>query len=93
MAVQFINIGIHKNVYSVVFGRNDVLITQATNESKGQAMIMFHSYDPEITIPEKFTNKYTDEIPCPEVTLVFEDPETIATLIQSLAEIQKTFFK
>lgn len=92
MAVQFIDMGVHKNVYSVVFGRNDVLITQAQNKIAGKAMIMFHSADPDTINPEKFTNKFVDEIPCPEVTLVFEDPETIATLIQSLCEIQKMFF-
>ena len=93
MAVQFINIGKHKNVYSVVFGLNDVMITQAQNPAGNNAMIMFHSADPNTLHPEQYVGVNTDEMPCPEVTLVFEDPETIATLIQSLSEIQKMFFK
>lgn len=92
MAVEFIDMGNHKNVFAVVFGRNDVLITQAQNKKERKAMIIFHSADPETVKPDEFINKYVDEIPFPDNVLVFEDPETIATLIQSLSEIQKMFF-
>jgi hypothetical protein len=92
MAVEFINIGAHKNVYAVVFGHNDVLITQAQDKKTNKAMIIFHSADPETIKPEEFLNKYVDQLPIPDSVLVFEDPETIATLIQSLSEIQKMFF-
>jgi len=92
MAVEFIDIGSHKNIYAVVFGHNDVLITQAQDSKTRKAMIIFHSADDQMK-PEDYINKFVDEIPLPDSVLVFEDPETIATLIQSLSEIQKMFFQ
>lgn len=91
MAVKFSDIGGHKNVYTVLFGDNDVHISSAVSND-GRALIMFNTATEELDQIE-FKDKPVDELPFPECVLMFEDPHTIASLIQMLSEIQKHFFK
>jgi hypothetical protein len=91
MAVDFVDLGSHKNVYAALFGDGDVYISQAVNVHEGKACILFHNvmvkgHDP------KWRNEDLNDLPLPDMALVFEDPATIAMLIQHLAELQRKFF-
>lgn len=91
MGVQFADLGKHKNVYTVAFGFNDVHISSAVSND-GRALIMFNTATDELD-STKFANVPLDNLPFPECVLMFEDPHTIASLVQMLLEIQKSFFK
>jgi hypothetical protein len=91
MAVDFIDLGSHKNVYAALFGNRDVYISQAVNRQEGKACILFHNVMQEGHDP-KWRNEDLDNLPLPDMALVFEDPATIAMLIQHLAELQRNFF-
>jgi hypothetical protein len=91
MAVDFIDIENHKNVYAAVFGAGDVYISQATNPGAGKAMVMFHNTNSEGE-PYDFNGKRLDELPFPDMVLMFEDAATIARLINVLAKIQEETF-
>ena len=90
MAVEFVNLGEHKNVYGCVFGDNDVHISSAIGPD-GRAMIMFNTEDGQKN--EDYLGRDLNELPCPEMVLIFEDAHTIASLCQMLLEMQKHFMK
>jgi hypothetical protein len=91
MAVEFIDLGQHKNVFSVTFGRNDVFISSAFSND-GRAMIMFYTNNDDLK-SEDFVGADLNDLPFPEAVLMFEDPHTMSSLMQLILECQKSFFK
>jgi hypothetical protein len=91
MAVEFINLGEHKNVFSVTFGNNDVFISSAVSND-GRAMLMFYTNDESLK-SEDFVGADLNTLPFPEAVLMFEDAHTIASLVQLLMECQKHFIR
>jgi hypothetical protein len=91
MPINFQDIGVHKGVYSIVFGAGDVIMTNA-KRADGDRMLLFYSAENgkagEVIEYEQGTT--TDDLPFPEAAFIFNHPMDISLLIQMLIEIQKT---
>ncbi len=91
MAVDFMDLDSHKNVYSAILGRGDVYISYATQPETGRCFIMFHNTD-EVGVPLETTGKQLEEIPLPDMVIHFEDPATINRMIRMLSiMLEETF--
>ena len=91
--IQIKYFGKHGNVLFAEFGKGDIKITKARNESdKHNTLLMFHNNKTPHKIGEEdneFTGKSSDELDAPGFVMSFSKPESITALIHSLIELQK----
>lgn len=89
--------GKHENVLMAEFGTGDICFTKARfPEQEHESLVLFHNNFDGHEIGDtshEWNGRTSDEIERPEFVLVFNKPESITALVQTLLDLQMDMMK